>query len=651
MNNRPQSSSNLAIEVTNLTKRYIKPEGLTKIFVRNRPETLAVDQVNLSIKQSELFGLVGPNGAGKTTLIKMLCTLILPSSGSAIVDGYPLEQDTAIKSIIGLVTSDERSFYWRLSGRQNLEFFATLQNISPKLIPARVDDVLAIVNLQDVADQRFQTYSTGMRQRLSIARAMINKPTLLFLDEPTKGLDPPSIHAMHKLMREQLVDNQGITVFLTSHWLEEVEQLCDRIAIMNLGRIVACGTMDELRQRLSLGEKYLILINNINDQFASNMRSKYEDVAFTSLDNDITQIEVKISADTTPINQILDDLRDSGGRIIHLSNEKVTLDEIFTHHIELKLETAKSLLPKPQEIDYINEYKAENIKPSGPSGLTDSIPNKRIIKPVNPLRIAWAFLKRDVHQEVSYRFSFLLQFFSVFFSVALFYFLASFLGDAAAPYLEPYGGDYFAFVLIGIAFAGYFGVGLSSFADSLRQAQTTGTLEAMLTTPTRLSTIIISSSLWSYLMTTIRVAMFLLIGAVFVNVNLGDGNYPLAILVLILTIISFSSLGIIAASFIMVLKRGNPITWLFSSTSNLLGGIYYPISVLPNWLLVLSYMLPITYALRAMRLALLQGASFEDVLVDILALTIFCVVLLPVSLFSFRYAVRKAKVDGSLTQY
>ncbi len=651
MNNHTQSSSNLAIETTNLTKRYIKPEGLTKIFVRNRPETLAVDQVNLNIRHSELFGLVGPNGAGKTTLIKMLCTLILPSSGSAIVDGYPLEQDTAIKSIIGLVTSDERSFYWRLSGRQNLEFFATLQNISPKLIPARVDDVLAIVNLQDVADQRFQTYSTGMRQRLSIARAMINKPTLLFLDEPTKGLDPPSIHAMHKLMREQLVDNQGITVFLTSHWLEEVEQLCDRIAIMNLGRIVACGTMDELRQRLSLGEKYLILINNINDQFASNMRSKYEDVAFTSLDNDITQIEVKISADTTPINQILDDLRDSGGRIIHLSNEKVTLDEIFTHHIELKLETAKSLLPKPQEIDYINEYKAENIKPSGPSGLTDSIPNKRIIKPVNPLRIAWAFLKRDVHQEVSYRFSFLLQFFSVFFSVALFYFLASFLGDAAAPYLEPYGGDYFAFVLIGIAFAGYFGVGLSSFADSLRQAQTTGTLEAMLTTPTRLSTIIISSSLWSYLMTTIRVAMFLLIGAVFVNVNLGDGNYPLAILVLILTIISFSSLGIIAASFIMVLKRGNPITWLFSSTSNLLGGIYYPISVLPNWLLVLSYMLPITYALRAMRLALLQGASFEDVLVDILALTIFCVVLLPVSLFSFRYAVRKAKVDGSLTQY
>ena len=206
------------------------------------------------------------------------------------------------------------------------------------------------------------------------------------------------------------------------------------------------------------------------------------------------------------------------------------------------------------------------------------------------------------------------------------------MGEAAAPYLEPYGGDYFAFVLIGIAFAGYFGVGLSRFANSLRQAQTTGTLEAMLTTPTSLSTIIISSSLWSYLMTTFRVALYLFIGAVFLNVDLENGNYSLALFVLILTVISFSSLGIIAASFIMVLKRGNPITWFFNATSNLLGGIYYPITVLPTWLLFLSYLLPITYALRAMRLALLRGETLSTIWPDILALIIFCLVLLPTEL-------------------
>ena len=152
-------------------------------------------------------------------------------------------------------------------------------------------------------------------------------------------------------------------------------------------------------------------------------------------------------------------------------------------------------------------------------------------------------------------------------------------------------------------------------------------------------------------MTTFRVAMYLFIGAAFLNVNLNNGNYPLALLVLILTIISFSSLGIIAASFIMVLKRGNPITWIFNTSSNLLGGIYYPISVLPNWLLIFSYLLPITYALRAMRLALLQGESFSTIWPDILALIIFCILLLPASLIAFSYAVRRSKIDGSLTHY
>jgi ABC-2 type transport system permease protein len=194
-------------------------------------------------------------------------------------------------------------------------------------------------------------------------------------------------------------------------------------------------------------------------------------------------------------------------------------------------------------------------------------------------------------------------------------------------------------------------VGLSSFSSSLRQAQTTGTLEAMLTTPTALSTIILSSSLWSYLLTTLRVLIYLLIGGAFLKVDLGGGNYPGALIVLILTIVSFSSLGILAASFIMVLKRGDPITWLFNATSSFLGGIYYPVTILPGWLQFFSYLLPVTYALRGMRLALLQGASTGAILPDILVLAIFSVLLMPASLLAFRFAVKRAKVDGSLSQY
>jgi ABC-2 type transport system permease protein len=641
-----------ALETIGLSKQYNISRGKSWKTLPNKHATLAVDQIFLQVKQGELFGLVGPNGAGKTTLIKMLSTLIVPTAGSARVLDYPLNEDISIKKLIGLVTTDERSFYWRLTGRQNLEFFATLHSLSSEEIRERVNEVLDIVKLQDAADFRFQTYSTGMRQRLSIARAMIHQPILLFLDEPTKGLDPPSIKSMHHLIRKDLVDSQQITVFLTSHWLEEVEQLCDRIAIMNYGQIITCGTMPELRKDLSLGDKYMIDVINANPIKIKELQNYDEKIILPPINEGKFRLELRIEEGSSDLDDVLDKIKRSEGQIIHLSHEKISLDDVFSHYLkranDKKIISEKTLQTKEGNLNvgYPGEYTKPPIGDS--SHHSEIKPYDRLS---NPFRIPWAFLKRDFRVEISYRFSFFLQFFNVFFSIALFYFLASFMGEAAAPYLEPYGGDYFAFVLIGIAFAGYFGVGLSSFADSLRQAQTTGTLEAMLTTPTSLSTIIISSSLWSYLMTTFRVALYLFIGAVFLDVDLGNGNYPLALLVLILTIISFSSLGIIAASFIMVLKRGNPITWFFNATSNLLGGIYYPITVLPTWLLFLSYLLPITYALRAMRLTLLQGETLSSLWPDILALILFCLILLPASLIAFSYAVRKSKIDGSITHY
>lgn len=272
---------------------------------------------------------------------------------------------------------------------------------------------------------------------------------------------------------------------------------------------------------------------------------------------------------------------------------------------------------------------------------------------MNLLRTTMAFLRRDFRMEVSYRFSFALQFFGIFFSVFMFYYLSRLLSQAVntIPQLEPYGGDYFAFVLIGIAFAGYFGVGLSAFASSMRQAQTTGTLEAMLMTPTSISAIILSSSLWTYLMTTVRVLVYLVIGAAFLGLNLGGGNYGAALLTLALTVVTFSSMGIIAASFIMVLKRGDPVTWLFSTLASLLGGVYYPVTVLPGWLQPVTALVPVTYSLRAMRLALLRGAPLAELASDLLALGLFSVILLPLSLIAFRYAVRRARMDGTLTHY
>ncbi|MFN2165596.1 MAG: ABC transporter permease [Anaerolineae bacterium] len=264
---------------------------------------------------------------------------------------------------------------------------------------------------------------------------------------------------------------------------------------------------------------------------------------------------------------------------------------------------------------------------------------------------AIAFLRRDWRLQLSYRFAFFLQFFGVFFNLLVFYFLSKLVGSSAAPYLEPYGGDYFAFVLIGLAFSGYFGVGLRSFANNLRDAQTTGTLEAMLMTPTRLSTIILASGIYDYGFVTFQVLVYLVLGAVLFDVRVGQGNIPAALVILVLTIIAMSAVGIIAASFIMVLKRGDPVTVVFNSVSLLLGGVYYPIDLMPNWLQTLARLLPITYALDSMRRALLVNASFQDLLPDMIALAFFCLVLVPASLLIFRKAVYRAKMDGSLAHY
>lgn len=262
-----------------------------------------------------------------------------------------------------------------------------------------------------------------------------------------------------------------------------------------------------------------------------------------------------------------------------------------------------------------------------------------------------AFLWRDIIEDTSYKLSFFMQFVSIFISTAMFYFFSKLLGDAGTSYLKPYGGNYFSFVLIGIAFYSYLSVSMKSLSDTIREGQMLGTLEALLVTQTEIPTIIISSSLYSFIWATFKVAVYLLLGVYAFGVDLGNANLIGAAIVLILTIISFGSLGIISASFIMVLKRGDPVNWIFSSVSGLIGGLYYPVSVLPDWLQKLSQLLPVTYALEGMRMAVLKGHSVSELLSNILALTLFSIITLPLSILVFKYAVRKAKKDGTLTQY
>lgn len=262
-----------------------------------------------------------------------------------------------------------------------------------------------------------------------------------------------------------------------------------------------------------------------------------------------------------------------------------------------------------------------------------------------------AFLRRDFYNESSYRFSFLFAFAGVLIRALIFFFLSEFIGAVADPYLANYQGDYFSFVIIGIALGGYFGVGLSGFSGALRQAQVTGTLEATMMTPTPVSLVIIGSALWSYTFTTFRVVTYLLIGALLLTLDLSRANVLAAFVILVLSIISFASIGILAASFIMVLKRGDPVTAVLGTGANLLGGVFYPVAILPGWLQMFSYLLPLTYALRGLRLALLNGASWTELAPDMAILLLFCAVLFPLSLLAFRFAVNRARAEGTLAHY
>jgi ABC-2 type transport system ATP-binding protein len=247
----------LAIEATGLTKDFEKGRRTIWQRLRREPdqrETFrAVDSIDLRVAESEVFGLLGPNGAGKTTTMRMLATLLEPTSGTATVLGHDVVREARdIRRRLGAVLAGERSLYWKLTARENLEYFAALYHVPRAQTAARIARILEDVQLTDRADDYVEKFSTGMRQRLVLARALLPAPSLLLLDEPTVGLDPQAARDL----RERILQlrDEGRTVVLTTHYMEEADQLCDRIAIIDHGRIVALDTPEGLKRGLHANE-------------------------------------------------------------------------------------------------------------------------------------------------------------------------------------------------------------------------------------------------------------------------------------------------------------------------------------------------------------------------------------------------------------
>ena len=329
------------IEAIQLTKKYSQHKTYLDLFTHpfKQDKITALENINLKVNQGELFILIGPNGAGKTTLIKILCSLILPTRGRAYIKNYDVVKDSKkARSKIGFIVGEERSFYWRMTGKQNLEFFATLNNLPPKQINGKIQELLELVNLQNDANRLVKDYSAGMRQKLAIARGLINDPEILFMDEPFKSLDPVIAQNLKRFTKKKIVEEKGKTVFLATHNLHEAEMLGDRIAIIHRGRIKILGALEEIRKESGL--RYLNSLKLANP--AQELLAKIKQLEkVKKIDMDIAElgytskvVELEIEANEREISELIEKIVLWGGKILSCCPKKVSLENIYSRIID-----------------------------------------------------------------------------------------------------------------------------------------------------------------------------------------------------------------------------------------------------------------------------------------------------------------------------
>jgi ABC-2 type transport system ATP-binding protein len=325
------------IETLNLSKRFTMLKSYRELLLHpfKKKEITALSEVSISVKEGEFFALLGPNGAGKTTLIKILSTLVLPSSGKAFVGGFDVSiHDKEVRKKIGYVVSDERSFYWRLTGRQNLTFFSALNNLSAGDAATRINRLLQLVELEQDADRAFKDYSTGMRQKLAIARGLLTDPDIIFMDEPTKALDPITAHHIRELVKERVMGDQKRSVLYATHNLQEAEELCDRLAIISNGTIQYAGTVAALKNRYRHDARYIVRVRhaerNLFDKFKAIPSIKSLSLHTNGSSHDSIQFEVELERGNGNIAHIINELSKAGGKVSSFYEKEPTLEEVFS---------------------------------------------------------------------------------------------------------------------------------------------------------------------------------------------------------------------------------------------------------------------------------------------------------------------------------
>jgi ABC-2 type transport system ATP-binding protein len=318
-----------AIETVRLTKAYVKRRSLREIVLRPfraAERVVALQDVTFEVRPGEIFGLLGANGAGKTTLLKILAGLILPSGGRAEVDGADVARDDrAVKQSIGFVTSDERSFYWRLTGRENLHFFAALCGLDPVSGRSRAAALLDSMELTPVADQQFLGYSSGMKQRLAIARALLHDPPILCLDEPTRSLDPIAAKHLRRFVIDRLNREEAKTVLLATHNLQEAEEMCGRLLVLDRGRTLRQGSVAEITAGLPGREQYVLQVAAVTDL----PRDPRWTLEVERGPDGRVHLHAALDRGGAALSDLLRGLLHGGGTILSCARREPSLQEVF----------------------------------------------------------------------------------------------------------------------------------------------------------------------------------------------------------------------------------------------------------------------------------------------------------------------------------
>jgi ABC-2 type transport system ATP-binding protein len=322
--------------------RIIQLLHLTKVFTSKVKTIRAVDDVTFDVRRGEIFGLLGPNGAGKSTLIRMLTTLLKPTAGTAFLDAYELGRDPEkIRMIIG-VCSQNSTLDLELSAYDNLEFYGALVNVDARLLDARIWELLEMTGLSDLARARVGTFSGGMRRKLEIVRAFIHHPLILFLDEPTIGLDPEARREVWQQIAQ--LNEESTTIILTTHYMDEAEKLCDRIAFVDRGQLVALDTLENLKRLLPEGDLIEIGFERIDESILSAIRQN-ELVNSVEVKEERLVISAKNGSRVLP--GIVAIFEASASPMTSISIRSPSLEDVFIHLTGKRLDDGKTHETKP----------------------------------------------------------------------------------------------------------------------------------------------------------------------------------------------------------------------------------------------------------------------------------------------------------------